>query len=362
MNDSLTTKNLISPAFEEKNHLIVLATDDTYAPYCAVAIASVINNTSLQNNYDIVILNESLSDENKEKLSELALGKENISLRFFSMTQLIEEHKDLFYVSEHFSVAMYYRFFIPQIFAKYNKALYLDCDIVAEKDVADLFVTDLKEAYAAAVEDCVIMQKGEYLHKTLALSKDCNYFNSGVMLFSVENLKRVDLLKEACELLTKHKDARWPDQDILNILFQGKLVFLDPRWNLITDLQAYYGLHYVSYPTNNADFFAKLGQDATERPYIIHFAGKKKPWFPIQTYHAHRFWHYSQKTPFHKSLLTAILKTIKKDLNKAKEKAFIYTFLSFLPKYRAKYVYYTNNVHTTKDFFGRFFERIETEK
>ncbi len=46
--------DLIAPAFEDCDKVIVLSCNDDYAPYCAATILSIINSSRVENKYDIV--------------------------------------------------------------------------------------------------------------------------------------------------------------------------------------------------------------------------------------------------------------------------------------------------------------------
>ena len=55
----------IKPAFINNNISICFAANDKYVPLMAVTISSIIENSRPENNYDIVILMTSISDENQ---------------------------------------------------------------------------------------------------------------------------------------------------------------------------------------------------------------------------------------------------------------------------------------------------------
>jgi len=359
MSSTLTLHEPVEPAFAANINLIVFATDDTYAPYCGVAIASLIANAHTGQNYDIVILEESLSPASKTTLTALAQSKTNISVRFFNVQALIEEYKDLLYVSGHLSSAAYYRFFIVQIFAAYEKALYLDCDIILDGDIAELIRTDLGSHHVAAIQDYIIMQKHAYLADTLGLGNETRYFNSGVMLFNVAALQEGTFLEDCFSLLRERGETRWPDQDMLNILFQGATRFVSLKWNYITDLKAFgssleAGLSKEAYAT-----LLRIEQNSNEAPCLIHFAGKKKPWYPLQTFLSERFWQYAALTPFHAELLSKACAGIPEALGKARKKVWGYAILALLTwgntrkMYMAKKKYYTDSILATKLFAAK---------
>ena len=54
---------MISPAFSQKNTPIVFSSDKNYFPYFLVALESIIQNSSMENNYDILLLSTDLTKE-----------------------------------------------------------------------------------------------------------------------------------------------------------------------------------------------------------------------------------------------------------------------------------------------------------
>ncbi|MCR5765491.1 MAG: hypothetical protein K6G09_05885, partial [Treponema sp.] len=122
---------------QKKNVIpICFATDDNYIPLLAVAIASLLDNSSEENFYKIYVLTTQLKEENIQKI--LKLKKPNSSIRFVSLAKELDKYTDLFHLRDYYSKETYYRIFIPNLFPQYKKVLYLDCDIVVLKDVAEL--------------------------------------------------------------------------------------------------------------------------------------------------------------------------------------------------------------------------------
>ena len=71
----------MSPAFNQNNIPIILACDNNYAPYGAITINSIIQNATPENNYDIILLHTEITQENQDRIYQLAKGKNNISVK-----------------------------------------------------------------------------------------------------------------------------------------------------------------------------------------------------------------------------------------------------------------------------------------
>ena len=280
----------ISPAFEKNNIAIVFATDDAYADYLGVTITSILANASQENNYDIIIFDGGISRYKAYLLSSLAKNKKNVSIRFFDILDYVEKWKNLFYGNGNVSIAACYRFFIPDICGKFERILYLDCDLVCEVDVAELYSIDLKEKNIGAVVDRD--EHGilpSYLQQTLPVLSPKSYFNSGVILFDIKKCQKDNLPQKSLELLKKYKNLKFTDQDILNVLLQNKVEFLPFCWNYMWKQK---------FPClSDFDLFS------LSKRKIIHYIGVLKPWDSWQHPLSEVFWKYARVSPFYELLI-----------------------------------------------------------
>ena len=94
--------------------------------------------------YDIIILYNDISEKNQHPISMAARDKQNISIRFIRVCEYFDAGK--LFVDQHLSVETYYRLIILEIMPNYHKILYPDCDMVADRDVAELYDFDLNGA------------------------------------------------------------------------------------------------------------------------------------------------------------------------------------------------------------------------
>lgn len=86
------------------------------------------------------------------------------------------------------------RLFADKIEEIPDKILYLDVDIMFNRDICLLYDTDISEYEYAAARD----HYGKYLLNP-------NYINAGVLLFNMEKIRHTGLLQKARELIKKQK-------------------------------------------------------------------------------------------------------------------------------------------------------------
>ena len=117
-----------------------------------------------------------------------------------------------------------------------NKAIYLDCDVLVNLDIAQLWSIDLHGKTLAAVKDHTNTLSKFSSRALMMKFAGCNvreYFNAGVLLMDIDRMrKRQDFTEEAINwLLYKGDLAPSVDQDALNSIFLGDVTFIDGKFN-----------------------------------------------------------------------------------------------------------------------------------
>ena len=256
---------------------IFFTVDDKYVPFLAVALQSLIENSSEKNYYLIKILYTSITEENQEKIKKYE--KEKVNIEFVDLNYNINKIKNKLYTRDYYSVTTYFRLFIPNLYPQYNKALYLDCDIVLLADVAELYNIDMGDNLVAAAPDDVIQKIEvfqEYVEKVVGVADYRNYFNAGVLLMNLDELRKFDFQEKFLYSLEKIKFAVAQDQDYLNRLCKGRVKIISNVWDKMP----------ISNDTDTNDL------------KLIHYNLAFKPWHFEDILYKEYFWKYAKKTEF----------------------------------------------------------------
>lgn len=270
----------------ENNEIpIFFAVDDNYIPFLAVAIKSLIDNSSRKNNYKVIILNSGINNKNMRILKNME--KENFKIIFFDVKNKIKELEDklLTRLRDYYSMSIYYRIFIASLFPEYKKGIYLDSDIVIIDDIANLYAENIENYLVGAISDEVVAENKVFQKYTKeALDLDPNkYFNSGVLLMNLDNFRKEKIEEKFIYLLKKYNfDVIAPDQDYLNVLCKGKVKYLSRGWDRM--------------PNNDESF-------DNSQLHLIHFNMFKKPWNYSNVLYEEYFWKYAVKTYFYKDII-----------------------------------------------------------
>lgn len=259
---------------------VFFAVDNAYIPFLGVALKSVIDNTSKENNYAIKILYTSVTEENKEKIKKYE--QKNISIEFVDLNKQLNKIKEKLYTRNYYSNTTYYRLFLPELYPQYDKVVYIDSDTICLTDIADLYNVDMGDNLIAAVPDGVIQTIKlfqDYVERVVGVADYNNYFNAGVIVMNLKELRDYKFEEKFIYMLEKIKFEVAQDQDYLNRLCKGRVKILDYSWNRMPVMGKTEG---------------KIN--------LIHYNLGAKPWYFDNVVYQEYFWEYAKKTEFYNEI------------------------------------------------------------
>ena len=304
----------IDPAFERNNIPLCLFSSNAYAPYCGVLIHSVIQNSSIENNYDIIVMERDISSNNKRLMLSLIKGKENFSIRFINLAELSKQISAS--VHGHFALEGSLKLYLlTDIFSAYDKFVTTDSDLVFNRDVAELYAVDVDNVYMAAVDDVIMKQlvadkhisgsnskapkmpSGDYIADYLGMGSSDIYYNTGVVVFNLKHCRENQLFEKALEKLNS-KHYWFIEQDVLNEICGKQVALLDLKWNVLSGNTGLARIKQVL----SADLYEKF-MDSLDDYYIMHFAGNHKPWLEPGLEYSERFFAYARTSPWYEQIV-----------------------------------------------------------
>lgn len=304
----------VEPAFKNNNVPICLFSSNEYVPYCGVLIYSLIENSSPENNYDIIILNRDISESNKALMGQLIENRKNISIRFIDTSSIAEAlHVN---VHGHFALESCLKLFLlSNVFEHYPAFVATDSDLVFNHDVAELYNIDIGDNYMAAVDD-VIMKRfvaqnrisgdtsnaphircGAYITEYLGMPSADRYYNTGVIVFNLKWCREDGVFEKVFELINT-KEYWFLEQDVLNEVCGEKIYELDYRWNVLN-----YDGQLDSIKNFLSEDQLKRFSAALDDYYVMHFAGPSKPWINTEIDYADVFFSFAGKTPWYRDII-----------------------------------------------------------
>ena len=257
---------------------IFYAVDDDYVPFLAVSLQSLIDNSSSDNYYLIKILYTYISEENQKKIKKYE--RNNVNIEFVDLSYYIKKVQDQLYTRDYYTKTTYFRLFIPELYPQYDKALYLDSDTAILADVADLYNIDMGDNLVAGVPDGAVQITPifqEYVEKVIGVADYNNYFNAGILVMNLDELRKFKFQEKFLYLLQTIKYTVAQDQDYLNRLCKGRVKIVENVWNAMP--------------------MPELGIKE-EDIKLIHYNLAYKPWHFEDILYKEYFWKYAKKTEY----------------------------------------------------------------
>lgn len=148
--------------------------------------------------------------------------------------------------------------------ADLDRILWLDGDIIINRDIAPFYHQDMGDSYCVACKDN--WSDTEYIknHQAeLQISPEISYFNAGVLLLNLEVLRKEVSLQNVASACTLLKPKiLFADQDVLNYLYAGRVKYADKM-------------------LYNCQRFGKKEEENQvqyDQVVILHYTGVRKPW------------------------------------------------------------------------------------
>ncbi len=262
----------------------------TYSRFTGTAMLSLFENT--KSKVTIHLLHDNtLTDDNRDKLMQI-VERYGQQLKFYNVEELcadrLAEINNYFPQAKesHFSIATFYRFFIPDLFLPQGieKAIYLDSDIVVNLDIEEFWQIELSDkplGVVPEIDNDVPVKEVALFVKEDVIPKEI-YFNAGILLMNLKVLHN----EEATILAGMKFISEYPsrvscfDQDILNYCFAASSLRLPIKFNF-----------YVK--------FARPKNDWTIGEKIYHYAdGRNSLGMDLNAPYNRLFMDYFIKTPW----------------------------------------------------------------
>ncbi len=274
---------------------IALAFTANYVLPAAVTISSVLRNTeSAERFHFICLMTEDFPPEIIQNLQKL--GGERAFFSFINMAGRLQN----IYIDDKYTVAASYRLLLPDLLPELDEVLYMDCDIIIQNNVAQLFrETSLDNFYMAGVFEAAL--PGQFAHLAEIDCEPGKYMNSGFLLMNLRRLRHDQMVPKFLEA-SKNDKLEFPDQDVINILCKDQLLGLAPHWNSIrTFLLPQYKGEFLTY-------YSEQEWKDVQKNGNVHYTGPK-PWNSF-TVKFDLWWRYYENVPLEIRQLSRINKKV----------------------------------------------------
>jgi lipopolysaccharide biosynthesis glycosyltransferase/predicted O-methyltransferase YrrM len=228
---------------------LVLAIDTSYAMPAAVTIRSAVEKTA--GCITIYVVDCGLRVEDKEKIKTSFPERHDVTLIFLDLParSLATELGTTWAKVDMLKI-------LPV-----ERVLYLDADMLVRRSLQELWNTNLDGSSIAAAVDVGFPMGHDGIPRR-------SYFNAGMLLIDLAKTRMH--LPELEARVHEMKDARFRDQDVLNVHFAGDWAEVSLSWNA-------QGLGTYAKPASGSVDRDALSLEDMKDPGLVHFTGPVHP-------------------------------------------------------------------------------------
>ena len=286
---NIETKNMNETA-KKQTIDVIIPSSDKYMKYVSVLMISAMEN--LKDDYRLFfhIVTEDIQEETKRKVNFLKfkydfdIEYKYINDEFISIFPMCTNK----YID---SKIVYAKLLFSSLFPDMDKAIILEGDMIVTGDLSELWGIDLKDNYIAAVKDMWYKDKDDYAG--MFYQKGYYYVNTGFFYTELSKWRDINF-----ENIVKEKmpevELKWPDQDLFNVIFKGKILYLDNGWNFGPCVDR------ISSYLLSSDEKQEIKKSEKK---IIHYMLKDKAWTNFTGSYNEYFWYYARKSPYYEIML-----------------------------------------------------------
>lgn len=260
--------------------------DKSYLLQAFVVMKSILIHS--KESYEFHVLSyDDIGEEIQDFEKMLKKSHSNFTVTFHKISS--QTFSEVNILNSHLSIAAYNRLLIPEVLMEYKKCIYLDCDILVNGDLKELFQYEIGDNYIAGVRDnnLIVMDENRRKHmQRLGIPSMNTYVNSGVLIMNLDRLRKDNIVEKF--LTQSQKDNLFEDQDVINVCCYGAIAILPLKYNLF---------HFYSGKNIKALFYRDYKESDFEfdweKPFILHMGGFYKPWLSMRFVGADEWWEYA---------------------------------------------------------------------
>lgn len=245
--------------------VVVCAANGAYALPLAVMLRSVVTHLAPERRLVIYVIDDGISADDKRRV--VASLSDRAVLHWLEPQRTGYSSLPLW---GRMTLTTYDKLLAPALLpASVEKAIWLDCDLLALSDVTPLWDADLAGHHVLAAQDALVpyvsSRFGVAGWRELGLPADAKYFNAGVLVMDCARWRADGVTAAAFDYLRRfRRSVFFWDQEALNAVLSGRWGEVDPRWNC-----------NLGFERPLLDGGRPSGKPA---PWILHFSGNLKPW------------------------------------------------------------------------------------
>lgn len=249
-----------------------LCFNDGYVPYASVTIKSIMENANADDEIVIHVVSDYLSNDSLEFLKQW-----NVIFHIINDDSIFDGID-----SSIWSVYTLYRLFLPKYLdSAVHKVLYLDCDVIVNSNLDELFEMEMHDK---AIAGCIDPQTyTTEVFTRLNYDRAKKYICAGVLLMNLDFWRQNNLSDRIITYMKDNPDKIvFLEQDALNYLCCDNKIILSAEYGVQVSFLR--DNRFLSEHIDNID-------NIVNNPMIVHYAGYA-PWVYCKnkSLHSYMWW------------------------------------------------------------------------
>ena len=303
---------------------LVLSADEAFGMPLAVTLYSALHNLATDRRAAVYVLDGGLSEDTKRRVRVIA-ASHDATLNFI-VPELARYDSPRLGTQDRFSPINYARIHLADYLPKrIERAIYMDCDLIVERDLSELWTKDFGDSLLLGVRDQLIpyvsSSFGVKRWREIGLPPDTPFFNAGMMVIDLPRYRREQIGDQVFDYLLRYRDRLnlYGNQEGFNGVLATRWKPLDLRWNVID--RSYDPAERKKIEEREG---FRIPAALSRSPYVIHYTDHSKPWQPTCSHPArHRFLYYLRASRFYsppEMLLWRVEYTTRRAVNWTRER------------------------------------------
>lgn len=247
---------------------ILYSSSDSYAFLAGISILSLLENNQAYPDIRIYIMDNSISEENKRKLTNVVerYQREITFVPMPDMKELTGRDMD----TRRWNISTFGRLYMAGVLPEtVHKVLNIDCDTIIVGPIGEVWQTDLTDAVCGGMPEFF----NDRYKRNIGMEKSGNYINGGVILLNLDQIRAEDYEQKFTEYISKYGSSlAYLDQDVLNgVIPQEKIAALPLKFNVVS-LFYYASYDQVRKIRRTPGYYSREEfEDAVKYPVLVHF-------------------------------------------------------------------------------------------
>ena len=270
---------------------VVMASDEAFLPYTAVAIQSILDHYRSDRSLRIFLLTDaSLDNEHRSRFAQLSSDS---GFELVEVVTTASEYEGL-QTTVGISPTTYFRLNMHNLLPRdVRRVVYLDSDVIVRRCISELYNLDMTGYSLAGCEDSI---SRHYVEK-FGQHPQTKHVNGGVLVVDLDAWRRIrfsDLLEDFAS--AKQFVLTLGDQEILTGILGLSTCFASIDWNV------HGSMFDPKWRSEESGKKNQIDRDALERavhdPAIIHYTYNRKPWISQEHPRSADWFMVASRTPY----------------------------------------------------------------